>query len=420
MIRDNRMPLTERVHRLLAHGRTVYAGNRWASDRLRQHDERIPGPLRLAVVGSAESDRSTLVQALIGGSLPANNGGVMLPGSASALSHVEITTIDKLPVDRDDETGMGKVMPQADAILHVLRDPYDVDREPLRTVDHPGAGAAPVDSLAVLIRADELGGGRSDSLTAARRMAHRSSYDLELRSRYQEVVAVADLVGGAGQTLTQEEFDLLATWADMPGPELDSLLLSVDRFGADGERRQLLDRLGLFGLRLATTLIRGGIGTRAALAEQLMRHSGIDELYDALAVYFVARADILKARSALIGLDTVLRHEPCSAAAPLAAELERVFVGAHEFRELRLLAELRTGRAELPEELRAEALWLVTGGSGVRTGTRAPDPELRPALMKSLHSWQTYRESPVLSISARRTAAEVVRMCEARIAELST
>ena len=72
-----------------------------------------------------------------------------------------------------------------------------------------------------------------------------------------------------------------------------------------------------------------------------MRRSGLDELRALLTTQFAERRELLKARSALLAVDLVLTREPRPAAAPLAAEMERILAGAHEFAELRLLADFR-------------------------------------------------------------------------------
>ena len=136
----------------------------------------------------------------------------------------------------------------------------------------------------------------------------------------------------------------------MDRPDRERLLLSADRFlragvpeGLTAEaREQLLERFGLFGIRLAVVLIRGGFTDPTPLAHELARRSGLDPLLAMLAGQFHARADALKARTALVGVETLLRSSPAEGAGHLAAALERLQANAHEFRELRLLAALRT------------------------------------------------------------------------------
>ena len=152
------------------------------------------------------------------------------------------------------------------------------------------------------------------------------------------------------------------------------MLLSVDRFVRAGGVRgwtptpgpRLIDRFGLFGVRLGATLIRQGVTDPTALAAELVRRSGLDDLRSLLTTQFAERRDLLKARSALLAVDLVLTREPRPAAAPLAAEVERILAGAHEFAELRLLATIRAGVVKLPPDA------LDGGGAAARRRRRRP------------------------------------------------
>jgi hypothetical protein len=146
----------------------------------------------------------------------------------------------------------------------------------------------------------------------------------------------------------------------------------------------------------------------------------LNELRDSLARLFVDRREVLKARSALLGLDVVLRMEPRPGAGQLVTDVERVLAGAHEFHELRLLAGLLSGRTKLPEELELEAQRLI-GGSGTameaRLGfDRTPtDPEIQTAIYDALSRWREQSESPLLGSAERDAARVVVRSCEAML-----
>lgn len=417
------MNVAERAWSLLNQALEVYADSPRATNWLRRHLARFSDPLRLAIVGARGTGKTTLVTALAGeaGATEGHHGLSWhhVPGTRS---QAPLTVIDTPPVDTDSDTGLVEAISmEADAIVHLMGHPHNADRTLLRAVQgHPIGAPASVNSLIVLSRADELGGGRVDALISARQIARRYRKDLELAALCQDIVAVAGLAASGGRTLRDDEFEALAGLASTPRQELDALLLSVDRCAADERRARLLARFGLFGIRLATTLIRHGADSRPALASQLAQRSGLGELRDAIALYFTDRAPVLKARSALIGLDVVLRMEPRPAAGPLVAELERTLAGAHEFRELRLLAGLRTGRVGLPEDLSEEAIRLV-GGYGdepqARVGAQLSEHELRHAAASALRVWQSYCANPVFGVAERNAAATVVRTCEALVTE---
>nr|MDQ2709289.1 dynamin family protein [Actinomycetota bacterium] len=259
----------------------------------------------------------------------------------------------------------------ADAVIYLMRHLHSGDMRFLESFHDRGvARATAINTIAVLSRADEIGVGRLDALMSAKRIASRYRGDDKLRELCQTVVAVAGLLAQTGRTLRQAEFTALTALSAVPRDDLDTLLLSADRFvrgscSVDSEvRASLLDRFGLFGVRLGVTLIRQGVTDPGALSTELVRRSGLDDLREVLNIQFTERRDLLKARSALLALDLVLRREPRPSSAPLAVELERIMSGAHEFAELRLLTALRSGAVKLAKDDRLEAERLLGGEGG--------------------------------------------------------
>jgi hypothetical protein len=298
-------------------------------------------------------------------------------------------------------------------------------------LDSPVARGAPIGTILVLCRADEVGAGRVDALSSARLIARRYDRNARLGGLCQRVVAVAGLVGYAGRTLTEPEYRQLRELATTERSALAEVLLSTDRFlradrGPVGPqtRRALLDRFGLFGLRLATTLIHGGCDTAQKLSVELVRRSGLDDLREAIDRDLTARAEALKARSALLALERLLATQPRTQARGIAADLERVLVSAHDFRELRVVTAVRTGRTPFPPDLAAEALRLL-GGEGTDLPQRlAVDhpvtaARLRTAATASLTRWQAHAANPILGREQRRAAAAVVRSCEGMLDRLT-
>jgi hypothetical protein len=226
----------------------------------------------------------------------------------------------------------------------------------------------------------------------------------------------------------------LGTLARTPRTELDAVLLSADRFVSADELRvpmsrearlELLDRFGVFGIRLACTLIRRGANSHAALAGQLVQRSGISELRESIGRYFLARGTALRARSALLGLGMVLRAEPrAGSTAALAADAERAMASTHDFAELRLLSSLQSGRLTLPGGL-AESAERLVGGHGTSIAERlgldaqTSAPELREAVFDRLGQWRAQAESPLLSARQQAAARTVVRSCEGLLADLA-
>jgi hypothetical protein len=325
-----------------------------------------------------------------------------------------------------------RVLSEADALLYLTRHLGAADLSFLRrTRQGTVAAAAPVHVVTVLSRADETSGGQVGALSTAKQLARRRRREPRVAALCQDVLALSPLIAYAARSLRDEEFAALRELADAPRDELDRRLLSADRFTcADYPtvvsapvRGALLDRLGLGGVRLATTLIRTGCHSRTALAERLLRHSGLAELQASIAELFTSRPALLKARSALVALERVLRTETLPQSAHLLAELERLVVAAHEFRELRLLAALRSRRVTLPVELAAEAGRLVGGeGCGVpeRLGLAAETPaaELWSQAHAAVARWRAQAQRPDLATAQRRAVDVVVHSCEAMQAGL--
>ncbi len=334
------------------------------------------------------------------------------PGVASINDGVSRRTVRFLEPDDDTPT-------EADAVLYLMRHLHVADAEFLEAFADQGvARATAVNTVAVISRADEIGAGRLDAMFAARAIAARYRTEPALRGLCQNVVAVAGLLAHTGRTLRQAEFVALTELAATPREELDAALLSIDRFlRADSAetRRELVHRFGLFGIRLATSLIRQGTRTPAALADELVARSGLGELQQVLQVQFGERRDLLKARSALLALDHLVRAD--GDARGLGRQIERILAGAHEFAELRLLGALRAGVVTLPGPVAEEAERLL-GGSGSAPSARlglpagAPPDELHRAAFTALRRWQGQAENPMFGRRAADACRVVVRTCE--------
>jgi hypothetical protein len=482
--------LRDAVRTVLRQAVDTYRDSPNALRWLRHHLDRYDEPLRLAIAGKVKAGKSTLLNALVGEEIAPTDAGECTrvvtwyqDGHAPAVTlfpragaphplriarddgalridmGVDAETVDRLEVTWPsaslrattliDTPGIASLSldvsarserflaPEdapsaADAVLYLMRHLHSADVRFLESFHDQGvARAAPVNTVAVLSRADEVGVGRVDALRSARVIAARYRSDETLRAFCQTVVPVAGLLAVTGRTMRQDEYAALAKLAALAPERLDALLLTVDRFvdtdavadPSAAVRAALLGRFGLFGLRLSTTLIRQGVGDASTLAAELVQRSGLVELREVLASQFTQRRDVLKARSALIALDLVLRREPRPAAARLAVEVERILAGAHEFAELRLLSDLRGRVLKPPKEQAREAERLIGGEGGAahqRLGLppEAGRDELRAAAMDRLTVWRRRAESPLTSRAMANAARVVVRSCEGILAGL--
>ncbi|MCA2218940.1 dynamin family protein [Jidongwangia harbinensis] len=334
------------------------------------------------------------------------------PGIASLSTDVSLRTMAFLEAE-------GERAAQTDAVIYLLRHMHGSDVRFLESFHGDGlSNGTPVNAVGVLSRADEIGGCRLDAMAAAARVAGRYASDERLRRLCPVVVPVAGLLGAAGATLREEEYATLAAVAGLPMADVVELLLTADRFGGSGPGRQpVLDRLGLFGVRLSVRLIRErAVHDSADLARALTAHSGIDRLRDVFEAQFVGRSEVLKARSALAVIDECLPSDSA-----LAGEAERIRASAHEFVELRLLHLIRSDRLPGTDEQLAEMDRLLGGAGGAayhRLGLPADAPPARiaAAAQQALARWQAVSEHPFSARELRTAARAAARSCEGMLA----
>ena len=328
--------LRESVRAVLQRAVDTYRDSPDALRWLRHHLDRYDEPLRLAIAGKVKAGKSTLLNALVGEEIAPTDAGECtkvvtwyqdghdpdrdaVPPHAGQPRQLRIDRDERRPAHRHgrarghggpagghlavdslrstsliDTPGIASLSldvsarserflaPEdaptaADAVLYLMRHLHSADMRFLESFHDKGvARAAPVNTIAVLSRADEVGVGRARRMRSARRIAARYRTDETLRAFCQTVVPVAGLLAVTGRTMRQDEYAALAALAKLPAEQLDALLLTVDRFVAtDGgdavadlsaaTRTALLDRFGLFGVRLSTTLIRQGVGDAATL-----------------------------------------------------------------------------------------------------------------------------------------------------------
>lgn len=116
--------------------------------------------------------------------------------------------------------------------------------------------------------------------------------------------------GGAGigllaltaRTLRQTEFIALRKLAGAERTELNRALLSVDRFVRRdsplpvdaGIRAQLLERFGMFGIRMSIAVLAAGVTDSTGLAAELLERSGLVALRNVIDQQFAQRPTCLR------------------------------------------------------------------------------------------------------------------------------
>lgn len=347
------------------------------------------------------------------------------PGIGSLSEQLSRRAWDLL-ADAEQET-------PADAVLYLMKHLHRDDLEFLADFhDTEVSRPHPVNAIGVLSRADEIAAGRLDAMDSAGRIARRLAADPDVRRVAQTVVPVAGLLAQTATTLTEHEVKQLRVVAEQPARVVELLLLSADRFVESEpglgltslERMRLLDRLGLYGIRLAARTLRQSTGATASeLARDLAAVSGLDGLHEVLGTLFLERSEVLKSRSALLAVEALTRRRPVSGAAALAAETEQIMAGAHPFHELRVLSALRAGWVSAGPQVLAD-LERVVGGAGqsavVRLGLppEADSEAQRRAARQALLAWQCRAESPMSPRELVVASRVAIRSCEGLLADL--
>ncbi|MFC4123659.1 dynamin family protein [Nocardia rhizosphaerae] len=321
--------------------------------------------------------------------------------------------------------------PGADAVVYLLRRLDATDVRFLEQLGTGAGGAGPLGVIGVVSRADEIGAGRIDALHSARDIAARFAAELERTGLCQAVIPVAGLLAFAASTLRQPEFAAFEALSAVPAEDLSVALLSADRFAradialpvAPELRAQLVDRFGLFGIRMATMLVRLGARDAASLSAELSARSGIEELRAVLEVQFGQRAEELKAHSALSSLDRVLTAYPGTEADLLLPRVRARLADVHGFTELRLLGRLRTDELPLPAPALAD-LHRVLGGAGVAPHVRlglpidADPAAVRAAAVTAVHTWRSRSTHPLADQATATACRAAARSAEGIIAGL--
>ncbi|MEV8266888.1 dynamin family protein [Microbacterium sp. NPDC076911] len=479
-----REPALDDARRVSRRALDLYADDPLVVEALTSYDQRLQGPLRVALAGIVKAGKSTLLNALLGESIAATDAGECTrvvtwyrrAETPTITLHPHVGPPRRLPFRREDgrvvlsldgmsaddvawidvgwpseslrslvvidTPGIASLSAEvserstsfltknttasaADAVIYLMRHLHESDRKFLEAFRDTAVGESlTVNAVAVLSRTDEIGSARIDSLLSAAQVAERYGRDGDLHSLVLDVLPVAGLLAEAARTLREKEFRALVQISDMERRKRERLLMSADRFVrpndsttlSPSERKELLSRFGLFGVRLSSALIRGGARTSTELADQLVQQSGLNALQTFIRTQFRARAATLKVHGVLPGLESIIRENPREGSAELLVEIERIIVTTHSLRELSALSRTRAGGYRLPEADLAEAERIV-GGRGAevadRLGITGVPSDSSPADIDALLvKWHGIAESPLTERAAVELCRTVIRSLE--------
>lgn len=349
------------------------------------------------------------------------------PGLASLSAENSLRTTEFLALEDTRPS-------EADAVIYVMRHLHRRDAEFLGSfMDRSVAGSSPVNAVAVLSRADEIGAGRLDAMASAHRISERYERNEVVRTLCTAVVPVAGLIAETGLTLREDEMSALRRLAATPGPVLERMLRAADAFCDPGAsdltvelRRVLLDRLGVFGVRFCVTAIHSRpAATAIELSQALIAESGLLALRGLISDRFLPRAHILKARTALVSLRSIARDlEPIDQARArrLAAEIERCEASSPDFAELRLSHLVMSGIVAFNDAQRQEFAALTSPGSSVeeRLGgdVTVDHAMLRATALAGVERWRTHGAAPMADVAMKEACETMAHTYESLFVEL--
>lgn len=476
--------LLGRLDDLAADAAQVVAGTTLAAD-VDEVRARLHRPLRVAIAGRTKAGKSTLLNALVGERLAATDAtestrivtwyrydlgysvavelrsgrrdsldfdrsnGLEIRLGGYGLDEIErlevgwpsarlanLTLIDTPGIDAGatdptartlaalvDEDGGG----EADAVIYLMRHLHERDAAFLEAFDAASrASGSPVNAIALLSHADEIGGGRLDALDSSARVAKRYSADPRVATLVMAVLPICGLLAETGASLRESELTWLREVAILERDVVEALLLSVDRFRSRGEnplpseaREHLLTRFGLFGLRRSVTALRDRPDLSASeLSRMLVEASGIRAVEDLVRRHFGDRADALKARTALARLRSTAARAAATGlagAGDLAAGVERLEASSPELGQLRLLHLVHARLADLQDAERAEVDRLLGPGSlaerlGEPVGTAVPG--LQAVTIRAIEHWRARASQPMIDRRTAEAAEAVARAYE--------
>ncbi|MGA7049709.1 MAG: isoniazid-induced dynamin-like GTPase IniC [Mycobacterium sp.] len=325
-------------------------------------------------------------------------------------------------------------VPRVDAVVFLLRTLNAADIALLKQVGQlVGGSAGALGIVGVASRADEIGAGRIDAMLSAADVAQRFTREMNQTGICQAVVPVSGLLGLTAHTLRQSEFVALQKLAGADSAELNKAMLSVDRFVRVNSqlpvdaatRAKLLERFGMFGIRISIAVLAAGVTDASGLADELLERSGLVALRAVIDQQFAQRSDMLKAHTALVSLRRFVEAFPIVATPYIVADIEPLLADTHSFEELRLLSQLHSRPTTLNADEIA-SLRRIIGGSGTNPASRLGlNPEdLHPnegprAAFAAAQRWRRRAGHPLNDPFTTRACRAAVRSAEAMVADFA-
>ncbi|MEU5690677.1 dynamin family protein [Actinosynnema sp. NPDC020468] len=323
--------------------------------------------------------------------------------AASVARTEALLTNDLDPVSRNAVAG-------AEAVLYVVTQGVRSDDQQALaafTAATASREAGPVNAIAVLNKADTIAaetveGSGGDTWKAAVMLAERQADTL--KPRVADVIPVIGLIAESAETggFTSTDADSLRKLAELDPVTRETMLISADLFATwdcdvpPGTRARLLEKLDLYGIRVALTALDAEPGlTAGALRRALLDASGLDGVRGKLNAVFRSRSDGIKAAAALASVTALAaasgdqgeRQRVHNAIEVLLAKPE-----AHQLRLLEALTLVASGAVSMPIDLVEEVLRFGSSPDlGEQLGLRGrPHAELLAYALERAGWWRSF------------------------------
>jgi GTP-binding protein EngB required for normal cell division len=384
---------------------------------------------------------------LIGGELPEELGApledvesvvVYLPDeSLRQMILIDTPGLSSVDEQRSDRTkallamhvATRHALAEADALVFLMSQTAREDDERALTAFAEatrGVDASAATTIGVLSMADKVAGG---DLVQARQLAER--FAAALHPKVAAVVPLVALVGEAAEILTERDAAHLERLAALDRETRDLAVSDVGLFRElatpvpPDERERLLRQLDLFGIAHSLELVDAGRDGASALAEALRELSGLAALRELLADTFEARADLLKAHSALAALERLAWQQAQSGTTTVRLSLRNAVERLRNRPEMHRINELWAleqafdtaqpepeGARGIPAELRADLARLAGDASvpaRLGLGEDASVDALRLAALAGASRWQAFKVDGALTLREHQIADVLVR-----------
>ena len=298
----------------------------------------------------------------------------------------------------------------AEAVLYVVTQGVRADDQQALaafTAATASREAGPVNAIAVLNKADTITpesvtGSDGDVWKAASLLAEKQAQSL--KPRVADVIPVIGLLAESAESggFTSADADALRSLSKLDDATWETMLMSADIFATweceipSGTRTRLLEKLDLYGVRVAVDALRADPEvTAGSLRRSLLNASGLAGVRNRLDAVFRARADGIKAAAALASV-TALAH-----ASGDPGERQRVHDAievllakpeAHQLRLLEALTLVTSGAVAMPEDLAEEVLRVGSSADvGEQLGLKGrPHKELSAYALERAGWWRSF------------------------------